>query len=214
MGFDEWLTDPETVLPRARRVMPTIDLDPASNLVAQQYVQAQRFAVAPDYMGPLPANCTRNGLAIEWRANNIWLNPPYSAGLIDAFTAKLLAEWRLGRISQALYLVNSSTDAGWFHDALAECNAMLLWRGRIKYWKIFNEQAHKVWEGEKSKADRVLNPELKPKIGNSPMYQNALFYFGYNLDTFLAAFGDCGTVVKAVSTSVKARQSTIFDIAA
>lgn len=56
MPFDEWLTDPEAVLPRVRKVMPTIDLDPASNLVAQQYVQAQRFAVAPDTMMPLPAN--------------------------------------------------------------------------------------------------------------------------------------------------------------
>lgn len=217
MAFDEWLTCPESVLPRVRRVMPEIDLDPASNDVAAAYIGARRYCVAPDTMGPLAPNCIRDGLSIPW-LRNVWCNPPYSAGLIDAFTSKLLAEWRAQHIDQAIYLVNSSTDSQWYHDALAECNAALLWRGRIKFWKIFDGAAHRVWEGQKSIEDRAKDLSLKPKIGNSPMYQSSLFYFGSNVQTFVEAFSGCGVFVKTLNASKAAaftgktlQQVSLFD---
>jgi uncharacterized membrane-anchored protein len=64
-GEFEWYT-PARYIELARGVMGGIDLDPASNAIAQQWIQADQ------YFTP-----TQNGLAQEWHGR-VWLNPPYS----------------------------------------------------------------------------------------------------------------------------------------
>jgi hypothetical protein len=98
---DEWHTPP-IYIEAARRTMGSIDLDPASNHLAQQIVRATNII-------------TRNedGLRHVWRGN-IWLNPPFGA-IGPKFIAHCLSEYEAGRLHQAILCLNSnSTDSLWF----------------------------------------------------------------------------------------------------
>lgn len=59
----EWYTPPE-IIERARQVLGGIDLDPASNDIAQRWIQASVYYTAAT---PLQA---------PW-AGRVWLNPPF-----------------------------------------------------------------------------------------------------------------------------------------
>src|SRR6266702_2856765 len=94
---NEWFT-PSRYVEAARKVMGSIDLDPASCEMANRVVRAARYYTKQD-----------NGLAQEWYGR-VWLNPPY--GSIDqsrkmglaAFIGKLIAEYHDGNIEQAVLL--------------------------------------------------------------------------------------------------------------
>ena len=97
---EEWYT-PSLYIDMVRSVLGAIDLDPASNDYAQEWIQATRyFTVAID------------GLDQHWHGK-IWLNPPYchKAGL---WTDKAIAEFHSGRVTEAIILVNQS-GAAWYH---------------------------------------------------------------------------------------------------
>lgn len=209
MAFDEWLTNPEWI-ELARSCMGSIDMDVASNHVAQEYVKAKIYCVAPDdeinyeygIFHTIPDNCLVDGLQATWHGN-IWCNPPYSAGNIDKFVTKACMEWkqrtqklqkpiterRVLYPTQMMLLVNSSTDAKWYHRLLQQSDAVLFVSGRIKFWKIMNGKAYEEWEGEKSKA------EGKNKVGNHPRYLSSLFYFGDNIERFNQVFESKGTIL-------------------
>jgi ParB family chromosome partitioning protein len=119
-GDNEWYTPP-LYIERARRVMGDIDLDPASNAIAQQWIQAGRYFT--------PAE---NGLAQEWHGR-VWLNPPYSQPAIGHFVDKLVAERAARRCDQAILLTHNYTDTGWFHTALGSADLVCLTKGRIKF---------------------------------------------------------------------------------
>jgi len=89
----------------ARKVLGGIDLDPASNVVAQQTVMAERFFTIDD-----------DGLRQEW-TGRVWLNPPYSRGVISRFVNKLLTEYHAGRVTAAILLTNNFTDTKWWQAA-------------------------------------------------------------------------------------------------
>ena len=116
---DEWYT-PRQYVEAARLVMGEIDLDPASNDVAQAWISAARFFTKDD-----------DGLAREW-SGRVWLNPPYSQPLASNFGAKLIEEWEAGRVKQAVMVQNASTDTSWFHE-LATRSTVCLTRGRINF---------------------------------------------------------------------------------
>ena len=98
---NEWYTPPKYV-DAARRVLGGIDLDPASCEMANKTVKALRYFDEEE-----------NGLAQDWRGR-VFLNPPYG-GQSPPFTEKLLAEYRAGRTTAAIILVNAnSTGTTWF----------------------------------------------------------------------------------------------------
>jgi len=90
----------------ARELMGAIDLDPASNSLANETVQAARYYVQED-----------NGLAQTWYGR-VFLNPPY--GVTDGesnagvWARKLISEYRAGNVSEAVMLVNANTERKWF----------------------------------------------------------------------------------------------------
>ena len=115
-GNEEWYTPPE-YLEAARQVMGGFDLDPASSDEANELVGAATYFTKAD-----------DGLAQDW-VGKVWLNPPYTTGVIDAFVSKLVAS----DATEAILLVNNSTDTGWFALASSTSTAMCLPTGRIRF---------------------------------------------------------------------------------
>lgn len=104
---NEWYT-PGQYLEAARLVLGGIDLDPASDLRANNCVMATKIYTQAD-----------NGLLQTWHGR-IWLNPPYgktknksNQGL---WTAKLIQEYNQGNVSAAITLVNLVPGYKWFNQ--------------------------------------------------------------------------------------------------
>ncbi len=123
---DEWST-PVEIIEAARLVLGCIDIDPATNLPAQQRVRATTYYTKED-----------NGLLYPWFGRS-WMNPPYSYPLIELFMEKLVREYENGNVTAAIALVNSRTDTKWFHAASAAATATCLYRGRIRFLRPCGE---------------------------------------------------------------------------
>lgn len=119
-GNNEWYT-PKEYIEIARKVMGSIDCDPASSGVANKIVQAKTFYTEQD-----------NGLNQTWQGN-VWMNPPYAQPLINLFADKLIQELDGGNIKQACVLVNNATETNWFQTMAQRANAIWFIKGRIKY---------------------------------------------------------------------------------
>jgi len=118
-GGVEWYT-PDRWVERARAAMGSIDLDPASCQHAQRIVQAGEWF-----------DIGRNGLARPWRGN-VFLNPPYTRGVIDKFVDKLLAE--RANYTQAIVLVDNRSDTAWFHRLCGIASAVAFPKTRIGFY--------------------------------------------------------------------------------
>lgn len=103
-SFD-WYT-PAMYPDAARKVMGSIDLDPASCDEANRLVKASKYY-----------DEAADGLTQPWYGN-LWLNPPYcKSGSIsnqETWTCKLIAEYEAGHVAQAVLLVNAATETRWF----------------------------------------------------------------------------------------------------
>lgn len=119
-GVPEWYT-PAEIVDAARQVLGGIDLDPASSDIAQRTVQADRYFTVDD-----------DGLAHEWRGR-VWMNPPYSAGLVDQFVDKLLEEHVAGHVPAAAVLTNNSTDTIWWQSLGSAASAVCHLAGRVRF---------------------------------------------------------------------------------
>lgn len=123
---NEWYT-PAPILEAARRVLGRIELDPASSSVANRVVQAERFYTIAD-----------DGLNQPWHCKTLWLNPPYgktgNRSNQDIWSSRLVQNYWLGHVGEALLLVNSSTDTVWF-QALGREFPICLIAGRLKFWR-------------------------------------------------------------------------------
>lgn len=157
---DSWST-PDEHIEAAIEVMGRIDLDPATNPTAQARIQALRFYTKAD-----------DGLTKPW-SGRVWLNPPYSRGLVTAFVEKLLRSYESGDVSQAILLVNNCTDTLWCQDLLARFPACFT-LGRVAF----------LYEDE---------PRVNTRQGQ------VLFYLGAHRDRFAEVFRAFGVIVEARS---------------
>lgn len=80
--------------------MGGIDLDPASNELAQTWIQATNYYTIHD-----------DGLNKPWRGR-MWLNPPYSQ--TKPWVIKLIASYDAGDVPEAIALVKSASGTSWF----------------------------------------------------------------------------------------------------
>jgi hypothetical protein len=119
-GGDEWGTPPRYIA-LSLEVLGRIDFDPSSNAAAQLIVRARVYFTKET-----------DGLRHEWHGT-VFLNPPYSSGLVDDFVATLLAERESGRCTAAIVLVNSSTSAKWYRLLLRSAAAVCQVDHRIKF---------------------------------------------------------------------------------
>ncbi len=119
-GENEWFT-PAQYIEAARLVLEEIDLDPASNEIAQRTIKAAKFFTIKD-----------DGLKQPW-AGRVWLNPPYSQPQIGEFVGKLVGEYASRSVTAAILLTHNYTDTAWFHTAERPAALVCFTRGRIKF---------------------------------------------------------------------------------
>ena len=156
-GEEEWYT-PEEYLDAAREVLGEIDIDPASSTEAQKRVKAKRYHTMRD-----------DGLTKDW-SGNVWMNPPYTDGLVDRFVDKLCGHYEASDVKSAIVLVNNCTETKWFQRAAKIAVAICFPAGRIRF------------------IDRHGKPS------GAPLQGQALLYLGKKPSAFGKAFGDFGTV--------------------
>lgn len=151
-GTVEYFT-PKEIVDAARRVFGgTIDLDPASCALANETVKAEKFFSIDD-----------DGLSQMWHGN-IWLNPPYTNGVIQKFVSKLLTS----DFTAAIVLVDAATDTKWFRNLADACDGIVFTAGRV------NCLPH----GEKN--------------SSNPTRGSAIFYIGDDADKFFTEFEQFG----------------------
>lgn len=114
---EEWYT-PSCYIESARKVMGSIDLDPASCATANKTVSANAFYTAED-----------DGLSQEW-SGNVWLNAPYDQ--IQKFASKLLES---EKVTRAIVLTNNATETRWFQSLLEKASALVFHLGRLRFTK-------------------------------------------------------------------------------
>lgn len=121
---DEYYT-PLYVISAARKVLGTIDLDPASCETAQSVVLAKTYL-----------NKFNNGLRLPW-LGRVWLNPPFSNPA--PFTNKLIEEYERGNTRAAIVLVNNGTDTAWGQALLRRYPVCFVGAhshgSRISFWR-------------------------------------------------------------------------------
>jgi phage N-6-adenine-methyltransferase len=162
----KWTGDAESYTPKeyielAREVMGSIDTDPASCDNAQKIVQASVYYTMED-----------DGLIRDW-VGNVFINPPYSYGVVDRFVEKLLDEIEEGNVNQCILLTNNNTDTAWFRDAALRSDLICFTKGRVNFVKA---------DGSKT----------------SPTNGQAFFYFGTNTNKFHKLFSRVGLIMKVV----------------
>lgn len=155
---DEESYTPPAYIESAVEVMGRIDLDPASNEMAQLTVNADHFYTVEN-----------DGLTKEWRGK-VWMNPPYTARVINVFISKLVSHYVAGEVTEAIVLTNNNTDTSWFHEAANNAAAVCFTSGRINFLKR---------DGSKS----------------SPTNGQSFIYFGKNIDLFKTVFSKHGLVM-------------------
>lgn len=161
---NEWYT-PAAFVNAAREVMGGIDLDPASCAFANDTVQALRYYTAEN-----------DGFAQPWHGR-VWMNPPYGRedgeSNQNRWTARLIAEYEQGNVTEACMLVNAVPGNAWFAP---------LWAYPICF------VARRI---------RFYNEDI---AAGQPTHSNAIIYLGPNRSAFARVFRRFGPVVLEVAS--------------
>lgn len=119
-GNDEWYT-PAEYIHAARDVLGAIDLDPASSPTANNVIRADTYYTVDD-----------DGLTRPW-SGRVWMNPPYSTGLVDRFVFRILDTFQAGDVKAAVVLTNNATDTRWWQALARRSTAVCMLAGRVRF---------------------------------------------------------------------------------
>ena len=155
---NDWYT-PDEYLSSVRLALGEIDFDPYSDIVANATVQANFFRTKDCDQGAWP------------KAKTVFMNPPYSRGLVDKAVNEFLHELRKQQFS-AIVLTNNATETKWFQALLLYANAVCLTDHRIAFYSV----------------------DGKAVSGNTR--GQAFFYFGNDFTRFYTAFCGFGFTVR------------------
>ena len=128
---NNWGT-PSKYIESARKVMDSIDTDPASNDAAQKIVKSLFYFTEEN-----------SGLDKVW-CGNVWLNPPYGRGLALPFLKELAHQYDVVKcVKQAIVLTNGVHDRTWWNGTVGHLlSAICLPDHRIQF--IDNESGESV----------------------------------------------------------------------
>jgi len=107
--------------------MGSIDLDPASSLIANKTVKAKKYFTKDD-----------DGIGKKW-TGNVWLNPPYSQPAIAQFSDAVVSN--SANVDAMIVLTHNYTDTKWFHTICTVATAICFTRGRIGFVSPTGERA-------------------------------------------------------------------------
>jgi DNA N-6-adenine-methyltransferase (Dam) len=153
----EWYS-PSEIVEAARRVMNDINLDPASCAAANEVVRARMFYTKE-----------QDGLTKPWRGR-IFMNPPYTRGLVDRFVARLVEAFTRGDVAEAIVLVRNDPTTAWFKALAGSSSAICLPGQYLRFW-------------HPDKGVTKIGP-----VGH------AILYLGRSPETFLREFSRFGLV--------------------
>ena len=115
---DLWST-PEDFFQGCVEEYGTFDLDPAANA---ENAKADRFFTKED-----------DGLSQDWKAELVWLNPPYGRVIKD-WVSKALSEYDKGHAKKIIMLLPSRTDTRWFWSFYEREDVEVRFiKGRLKF---------------------------------------------------------------------------------
>lgn len=98
-----------------------IELDPCSSIIANSYVQAQRYFTKKE-----------DALTREWVAKTVFLNPPYGRQ-VGEFIKHLIFSLEMKTVNEAILLINSNTSTGYWQYAYQHCSAVSFPNHRIAF---------------------------------------------------------------------------------
>lgn len=126
----DWYTPPKYI-ELVREVLGTIELDPASDELPQSWIQSSRIFMAPD-----PTTNPIGGLGRPWHAKTVFCNPPYGKengkSSQAVWSAKMVAEYRVGNFREGILLVNSTHGYKWYEELWTRWPVCLV-RDRIRF---------------------------------------------------------------------------------
>lgn len=175
MDSPEWYS-PAPFVEAAREVMGGIDLDPASHEEANRIVKAERFFTVED-----------DGLKQAW-FGRVFLNPP--GGLVGDFWLKLLREWQVLRVEQAVWI-------GYSLEQLQTLQQIGASKTPLDFPMCFTSKRIAFVENAAKQAERfakLLAQGKKPNAKSSPSHSNYIAYLGANTETFSRVFSQFGQV--------------------
>lgn len=166
-GSGEWYT-PEILVKDIRKFLGgAISLDPASDPIANEVVQADRIYTEAD-----------NGLLMSWNGLNVFCNPPGSSisgrQAAKVWLEKMIAEWAARNFIEGIFVLYNSTgtETAILQETLGRWPVLFLNR-RVKFWRPVN----------------------MPQ-GN-PVHGSALIYIGGREFSFARFFENWGVTVPA-----------------
>jgi hypothetical protein len=146
---------PPYVVALVQEVLGEISLDPCSD-VGRRVPAKRHFTECED------------GLRQDWNGS-VFLNPPYGR-TIESWTGKLLREFDLGHVTEAIALVPARTDTAWFQAFVVREVPVCLVRGRLRF----------------------------SEVKNSAPFPSALLYLGQRRESFIHRFSVLGPIVRAL----------------
>lgn len=122
----EWYTPPGCMELVYQVLGDPVCLDPCCNPHGEPNVRAVRYY-----------RVMENGLDQPWKADTVFLNPPYDN--TGAWLLKLQESINARDVGSAIALVPVKTDTGWWHSIAPDVTAWCAWKGRIKFLDINRE---------------------------------------------------------------------------
>ena len=81
-----------------------------------------------------------NALAVDWRGERVWCNPPYSRGNVDCFVGKTITECQKGQ-KDVIMLLNVDPSTKYFKQIIQHAKAIVyVTCGRISFVKTSDNQ--------------------------------------------------------------------------
>jgi len=178
---NDWNTPPEYI-EAAREVMGGIDLDPASNEVANRIVRATRYFTLEG-----------DGLKMEWDGR-CFLNPPYgktgNSSNQSLWSRKALEEYAKGNISECVFLSKCTPGYAWWDWLFCDVRpTVCITRDRIAFIKP-------EWIRTDNSIDYPKKGDLRSKAASS------FWYIGEDDGKFTKVFSRFGRVIHGDCTRV------------